>query len=240
MVTPADWIMVANLFLTVGSDLAKGSLPAALRRVMKEKFPSFDEYQLAKYNRSMKGPDTEHLQGEEERQEVLRGRDYDLKRLVRLLHLSDPARLVMGVVGRRYPASQEVFRQSRLDGVFDPLLAGRRMKLVTPVTWETQISAQGNTAAVWERLIEERRLPHLATVRNLRNLLLAGVSTQHIQQVCQHIASTAAVAKGRLFPFQYFTAYDILTEITDIKEGKQDKQRQNRKVADSKEKRRNG
>ena len=54
VVTPADWIMVANLFLTVGSDLAKGSLPAALRRVMKEKFPSFDEYQLAKYNRSMK------------------------------------------------------------------------------------------------------------------------------------------------------------------------------------------
>ena len=236
VVTPADWIMVANLFLTVGSDLAKGSLPAALRRVMKEKFPSFDEYQLAKYNRSMKGPDMEHLQEEEERQEVLRGRDYDLKRLVRLLHLSDPAHLVMAVVGRRYPATKEVFRQSRLDGVFDPLLAGRRMKLRTPVTWETQISAQGNTASAWERLIEERRLPYLATVRNLRNLLLAGVSTHHIQKVCQHIASTAAVAKGRLFPFQYFTAYDILTEITDIKEGKQDKQRQNRKVADNKEK----
>ena len=52
--TPADWIMVANLFHTVESDLSKGSLPTALRRVMKEKFTSFDEYQLAKYNKSIK------------------------------------------------------------------------------------------------------------------------------------------------------------------------------------------
>ena len=51
---PADWIMVANLFHTVNSDLSKGSLPTALRRVMKEKFSSFDEYQLAKYNKSIK------------------------------------------------------------------------------------------------------------------------------------------------------------------------------------------
>ena len=46
--------MVANLFHTVDSDLTKGNLPTALRRVMKEKFSSFDEYQLAKYNKSIK------------------------------------------------------------------------------------------------------------------------------------------------------------------------------------------
>ena len=51
---PADWIMVSNLFHTVNSELSKGSLPTALRRVMKEKFSSFDEYQLAKYNKSIK------------------------------------------------------------------------------------------------------------------------------------------------------------------------------------------
>ena len=48
--------MVANLFKTVQSDLATGSLPTALRKVMKEKFGQFDEYQLAKYNKSIKGP----------------------------------------------------------------------------------------------------------------------------------------------------------------------------------------
>ena len=46
--------MVANLFHTVESDLSKGSIPTALRRVMKDKFSSFDEYQLAKYNKSIK------------------------------------------------------------------------------------------------------------------------------------------------------------------------------------------
>ena len=46
--------MVANLFHTIESNLPKGSLPTALRKVMIEKFPSFDEYQLAKYNKSIK------------------------------------------------------------------------------------------------------------------------------------------------------------------------------------------
>ena len=53
---PSDWLMVANLFKTVQSDLPTGSLPTALRRVMKEKFGQFDEYQLAKYNKSITGP----------------------------------------------------------------------------------------------------------------------------------------------------------------------------------------
>ena len=48
--------MVANLFKTVQSDLPTGSLPTALRKVMKEKFGKFDEYQLAKYNKSTTGP----------------------------------------------------------------------------------------------------------------------------------------------------------------------------------------
>ena len=47
----------------------------------------------------------------------------------------------------------ESFRASRLDGVFDESRAGKRMKLDTPVTWETHISAQGNKHEVWEYLI---------------------------------------------------------------------------------------
>lgn len=34
-----------------------GSLPTALRKVMVSKFPEFDEYQLAKYNKEKKNPD---------------------------------------------------------------------------------------------------------------------------------------------------------------------------------------
>ena len=53
---PSDWLMVANLCKTVDSDLTIGSLPTALRKAMKEKFLQFDEYQLAKYNKALKGP----------------------------------------------------------------------------------------------------------------------------------------------------------------------------------------
>ena len=134
--------MVANLFMTLDTNLAKGSLPTSLRKVMREKFVSFEEYQLAKYNKSLKGPNMEDLvfMEEEQRQEIVRGRDFDLKRLVRLLHISDPAALVMAILGKRYPETKELFRQSRIDGVYDPNLAGKRMKLKTPITWETQIS----------------------------------------------------------------------------------------------------
>lgn len=46
---PSDWIDIAEQF-TVFSDrsLARGGLPAALRRAMVAKFPDFDKYQLGK------------------------------------------------------------------------------------------------------------------------------------------------------------------------------------------------
>ena len=123
MLLPSDWIMIANLFLTVNKTLPTGSLPAALRRVMKEKFPDFDEHQLAKYNKSLKGPSMDGVEMED-REEIMRGRDYDLKRLVRLLHIKDPADIVLAILEKKYPEDKEKFRQSRLDGMFDPSRAG--------------------------------------------------------------------------------------------------------------------
>ena len=148
---------------------------------------------------------------------------------MRLLHISDPAHLVMGIVGKKYPENQELFRQTRLDGLFDQMMAGKRMKLKTPVTWETQISLKGNKASVWEMLIDEKKLPYMATVRNIRNLLLAGISQQHVHKVCKYISNEVAVSRGKMFPFQYFTAYDILNEIKDIKEGKNKNKNKNKK-----------
>ena len=214
---PSDWIMIANLFLTVNKTLPTGSLPAALRRVMKEKFPDFDEHQLAKYNKSLKGPSMDGVEMED-REEIMRGRDYDLKRLVRLLHIKDPADIVLAILEKKYPEDKEKFRQSRLDGMFDPSRAGKRMKLKTPITWETQISLHGNKPEVWANLIDEKKLPYMATVRNIRNLLLSGISEAHVKKVCSYISNQTAVARSRMFPFQFFTAYDILSEVRQIKE----------------------
>ena len=39
--------------------------------------------------------------------------------------------------------NSEEFRQRRLEGLFDPEKAGKRMKLATAETWETMLSAKG-------------------------------------------------------------------------------------------------
>ena len=51
---PSDWMQIADLVMTFPG-VAGGSLPAAHRKAMVEKFEEFDEYQLAKYNRERKG-----------------------------------------------------------------------------------------------------------------------------------------------------------------------------------------
>ena len=93
------------------------------------------------------------------------------------------------------------------------------MKLRTPETWETQISLLGNKPEVWQKLIDNKKLPYMATVRNIRNLLLAGITGNHIQKVATYISNETAIIKSRMFPFQYFTAYDILKEVEDMKSG---------------------
>ena len=53
---------------------------------MKAKFSQFDEYQLAKHNKSVgAAPSAEGLD-EEEWQAVLRARDFTIKRLVSIIH----------------------------------------------------------------------------------------------------------------------------------------------------------
>jgi len=49
----------------------------------------------------------------------------------------------------------ENFYKSGLEGTWDSTLAGKRMKLKVPNTWETQLSAKGNNAKAWETLLGE-------------------------------------------------------------------------------------
>ena len=57
-------------------------------------------------------------------------------------------------------------------------MASKRMKIPTPVTWETQLSEKGNSADNWEELIRSRKLPFMAMLRNLRNMLITGVDPE--------------------------------------------------------------
>ena len=80
--------------------------------------------------------------------------------------------------------------------------------LPSPNTWETVISERGNTQDAWETLIEDDAytLPIFASIRNLRNMLEAGVDEDTI---VEHL-DLDAVRHAPLYPFRYYQAYTAL------------------------------
>jgi 60 kDa SS-A/Ro ribonucleoprotein len=85
--------------------------------------------------------------------------------------------------------------------------------LPSPNTWETVISERGNTREAWETLIEddEYTLPIFASIRNLRNMLEAGVDEE---TNVDHL-DLEAVRNAPLYPFRYYQAYKAL-QVADV------------------------
>lgn len=73
-------------------------------------------------------------------------------------------------------------------------------KLTTPDTWETQLSGGADKAATFTRLMAENKLGALAFLRNLRNMVQAGISQSTIEAYSQNLDAS------RVLPFRYITA----------------------------------
>ena len=89
-------------------------------------------------------------------------------------------------------------------------------KLKTPYTWETELSKKGNTAEVWERLIDSEKLGYMATLRNLRNILESGVSKEHIIKVAKFIQDPENVERSKQFPFRFLSAHKQLQLVSSV------------------------
>jgi telomerase protein component 1 len=256
---PSDWIDVAELYQAFhDKSLNFGSLPTALRKAMIAKFPEFDAYQLAKYNKEKKKnpvkkdgkqrkPDSyavksvldsqvskesvsSHVTDDEDHhtEEELIHLSFTLKQLIRKLHIKEPVEHVLCLIGKKYPDDLESFYESKLPGTFDETRAGKRMKLPTPETWETQVSLKGNKASTWEELIDHNKLPFMAMMRNLRNLILAGISQKHHSWVIRKLTDEVSVIKSRQFPFRFFSAFEVLHELEKIADEKTEPIRQHK------------
>ena len=77
--------------------------------------------------------------------------------------------------------------------------------LQTPYTWESELSAKGNTKEVWEALIDSGKVGYMALLRNLRNIFIA--NPDNFKKVLDHIQDPEAVAKSRQLPFRFLSAY---------------------------------
>ena len=89
--------------------------------------------------------------------------------------------------------------------------------LATPDTWETKMSAAGKSDSpetskkdVWEGMIDGGKMGYMALLRNLRNILEAEVSSDHIDKVCSQLSNRQNVIRSKQFPFRFLSAYRML------------------------------
>ncbi|CAH2294814.1 telomerase component 1 [Pelobates cultripes] len=136
-----------------------------------------------------------------------------LKSLIQRLHISKPANYVMSLLGCKYPKDLESFSRSGLEGPWQPQLAGCRMKLKQPETWERELSQKGNTGPVWEMLLDNNQVPFMALLRNLRSLIRAGIGDKYHKQVTSRLSNQNAVIKSRQFPFRFLSAYKVIQHL---------------------------
>eukprot|EP01006_Ploeotia_vitrea_P027810 TRINITY_DN60576_c0_g2_i1.p1 TRINITY_DN60576_c0_g2~~TRINITY_DN60576_c0_g2_i1.p1 ORF type:complete len:371 (-),score=57.46 TRINITY_DN60576_c0_g2_i1:117-1196(-) len=88
------------------------------------------------------------------------------------------------------------------------------MKLPVPETWETQISQKGSTAEAWETLIKHKKLPFMAMLRNLSNLIKSGVSKEYHQMVVARLSDENQVVNSMQFPFAFLSAYLVVDQLS--------------------------
>ncbi len=97
--------------------------------------------------------------------------------------------------------------------------------LETPYTLEVELSTLGQKKFVtdterksafknkWEELIFSNKLGYMATLRNLRNILEAGVSSDAMNKVCRYLSDEKAVSHSKQLPFRFLAAYRELKTV---------------------------
>lgn len=86
--------------------------------------------------------------------------------------------------------------------------------LETATRWETELSTKGNTTETWEGLIDNNQLGYMALIRNLRNILQANLSKERMNKVCEILSDSNKVAKSKLLPFRFYSAYKEVAKLT--------------------------
>ncbi|XP_041659020.1 telomerase protein component 1-like [Cheilinus undulatus] len=142
--------------------------------------------------------------------------EFSIKKMIKRLHIKEPAEHVMAILGKKYPADPKTFMSSGIKGVWDRERAGQRMKLKEPETWERLLSLEGNKAATWEKLIDNKSLPFMAMLRNLRNMIIKGISKAHHEKILNRLTNKKAVIESRQFPFRFLTAYKVILQLRTL------------------------
>ncbi|XP_059200044.1 telomerase protein component 1 [Centropristis striata] len=237
---PSDWLEVVRIYNTCFSRSLPNCLKKAMTDKFKQ-FNEYQlaKYNTRKHrckhnrnNRKAKKPDGEQLkkwanllrseptmlskflQLEEKKVTVDKKQsEFSVKKMIKKLHIKEPAEYVMAILGKKYPADPKTFNRSGMKGTWDRERAGKRMKLKEPETWERLLSLQGNKAATWEKLIDNKSLPFMAMLRNLRNMITTGISEAHHKKILSRLTNQKAVIQSRQFPIRFLAAYKVIMQL---------------------------
>jgi len=147
----------------------KSPLSNQVKKGLAKAFVKFNEYQLAKYDRS--------------------SASVSIRDVMFLVHAKPSS-----------PEQEALFKR----------VANK--ELVTPDTWETELSAGADKGATFTRLMAEKKLGALAFLRNLRNMVQADVNEDLIR------AYGAKVDVSKVLPFRYIAAARIVPHFEDMLE----------------------
>jgi hypothetical protein len=85
-------------------------------------------------------------------------------------------------------------------------------KLPSVDTWETEISNTTDKKDAWSKLVMSGKIGYMALVRNINNLIKAGVDVDVIKTATARIADPEQVKKSRMLPFRFSTAYSNVSK----------------------------
>jgi len=91
-------------------------------------------------------------------------------------------------------------------------------------TWERELTKAGQNAEgdvqeekqkAWETLIMEEKLPFMAALRNIRNIMKAGVSREAHTKLQSYLSNEKAVLNSKQLPFRFYSAWKAIQEVAD-------------------------
>jgi hypothetical protein len=107
-------------------------------------------------------------------------------------------------------ARKELAKLTKLDD------RAKALAVESKVNWEVLLSQFGRTpetkTEVWEHLLDNNLVGYMALLRNLRNLLKAGVSDSVIDRVAGKLSDSDEVLRSRQLPFRFLQAHRVLKE----------------------------
>lgn len=97
--------------------------------------------------------------------------------------------------------------------------------LAVPYTWETALSTNGqlpeserkSDKQLWTELVHSGELGYMALLRNLRNILEAGLDAETMDTVYARLSDKEEVAKSKQLPFRFKAALEAVESLAPAK-----------------------